>query len=298
MMSHRADNPMLTGDQFDLFSDSIRDDRQQFGGVLLFANVLGRTLSTGWRLSLIGFDMHHYQHHIGDYRRDTMHLSIIEHGAYRQLLDMYYLSESPIPKETEVVFRRLCAKTEDEQKAIQTVLNEFFEYNEKIGWRHKRCDNEIQRYADKAEKAKENGKLGGRPKKTEVVISGFSEKTEAKANQEPLTTNQEPINFMSGKPDVSPPLKANGKKAEAVEVLNFLNTKTGRAYQPVEANLNLILNRLKEGATVADCRAVIAKKAREWGTDDKMAEYLRPATLFNATKFAQYRGELVENPND
>lgn len=136
--------------------------------------------------------MHHYQHHIGDYRRDTMHLSILEHGAYRQLLDMYYLSESPIPKETEVVFRRLCAKTDDEQKAIQTVLNEFFEYNEKTGWSHKRCDCEIQKYADKAEKAKENGKLGGRPKKTEVVISGFSEKTETKANQEPRTKNQEP----------------------------------------------------------------------------------------------------------
>ena len=38
---------------------------------------------------------------------------------------------------------------------------------------------------------------------------------------------------------------------------------------------------------------VIAKKVREWGADPKMSTYLRPATLFNATKFAQYQGELV-----
>jgi hypothetical protein len=44
----------------------------------------------------------------------------------------------------------------------------------------------------------------------------------------------------------------------------FLNEKTGRAYQPVPANVDMIVARLKEGATVDDCRAVIAKKCREW----------------------------------
>jgi hypothetical protein len=38
---------------------------------------------------------------------------------------------------------------------------------------------------------------------------------------------------------------------------------------------------------------VIAKKCREWLHDEHMNEYLRPATLFNRTKFAQYQGELV-----
>jgi uncharacterized protein YdaU (DUF1376 family) len=40
--------------------------------------------------------MHHYQHHIGDYRRDTMHLTLLEHGVYRQLIDLYYLQEKPL----------------------------------------------------------------------------------------------------------------------------------------------------------------------------------------------------------
>ena len=84
---------------------------------------------------------------------------------------------------------------------------------------------------------------------------------------------------MSGKPD---------PKA----ILSFLNEKTGRKYKPVPANLNLISARLKE-YTETELRQVVAKKCREWGKDDKMAEYLRPKTLFNATNFANYAGELV-----
>jgi uncharacterized phage protein (TIGR02220 family) len=93
---------------------------------------------------------------------------------------------------------------------------------------------------------------------------------------------------LSGKPDVAP------LRERAKSLLEFLNAKANRAYQPVEANLELIVARLKEGATDGQIRQVVAKKCREWGGDDKMAEYLRPATLFNRTKFAQYVGELVD----
>ena len=98
--------------------------------------------------------------------------------------------------------------------------------------------------------------------------------------------------------DADKPKNGNHYNPQAREVLDFLNAKTGRHYQPVDANLKLIVARLKEGASVADCRAVVAKKCREWSTDEKMSDYLRPATLFNATKFAQYRGELTEVQND
>jgi uncharacterized protein YdaU (DUF1376 family) len=136
--------------------------------------------------------MHHYQHHIGDYRRDTMHLTLLEHGVYRQLLDMYYLNELPIPKETQVVFRRLSARTQDEQNAIETILKEFFK-DTTDGWIHTRCDIEITAYHEKAEKNRINGKSGGRPKKTQVVIDGLSDanpsETQNNLNHEPLTIN-------------------------------------------------------------------------------------------------------------
>ena len=80
---------------------------------------------------------------------------------------------------------------------------------------------------------------------------------------------------------------------EARRILAFLNEKAQRRYQANRVNLGFIENRLKDGATPVECRQVIVKKCREWGTDEKMDKYLRPATLFNATKFSQYQGELV-----
>lgn len=136
--------------------------------------------------------MHYYQHNIGDYRRDTSHLSLLEHGIYRTLLDLYYLNEAPIPKETEWVIRRLSAKTNDEVLAIQAVLKDFF-IEGVDGYKHKRCDMEIREYTAKAETARHNGKSGGRPKKTQPVILGNPDITQVKANHKPLTINQEPL---------------------------------------------------------------------------------------------------------
>lgn len=76
-------------------------------------------------------------------------------------------------------------------------------------------------------------------------------------------------------------------------MLAFLNDKTGKAFQPTTANLELIIARLKEGYDEDTCRSVIARKFREWKDDDKMRKYLRPATLFNREKFNQYAGECV-----
>lgn len=82
----------------------------------------------------------------------------------------------------------------------------------------------------------------------------------------------------------------SGKPDDAQELLSFLNHKTGRNFQS-QVNLDFIRARLKAGATEPQCRAIIGLKTREWrGTE--MEKYLRPATLFNATKFAQYLGEL------
>jgi uncharacterized protein YdaU (DUF1376 family) len=136
--------------------------------------------------------LHYYQFNIGDYRRDTQHLSMLEHGAYRQLLDWFYLDEKPIPKETEVVFRRLSARTEEERSAVLTVLNEMFELTE-IGYMKDRCMAQIALYHTRADRARANGMLGGRRKKTEVVNSGNPEKSESQANHKPRTKNQEPL---------------------------------------------------------------------------------------------------------
>lgn len=79
------------------------------------------------------------------------------------------------------------------------------------------------------------------------------------------------------------------RQAKAIEILDFLNQKTGRSYRPVEENLRFIRARLAT-CQVEDIKGVIARKTREWLNTDQ-GKWLRPATLFNATKFEQYIGE-------
>lgn len=100
--------------------------------------------------------MHYYQHNIGDYARDTAHLSVIEHGIYRLLLDWCYLNEQPITTEKALrISRGYPVET-------QSVLSEFFMGSDD-GWIHKRVVKEIQSYHEKAEKNRKNGSKGGRP---------------------------------------------------------------------------------------------------------------------------------------
>ena len=145
--------------------------------------------------------MHYYSFHIGDYIKQTVHLTPMEDICYRRLLDMYYETELPIPTETDRVSRRLRLDTE----LVDSVLREFFVLTER-GWSNPRCDEEIRAYHVKVDAARANGKRGGRPKKTQSVLDRNPAKTGSKANQEPITKNQEPDkNNTPGKPDVFDP---------------------------------------------------------------------------------------------
>lgn len=88
------------------------------------------------------------------------------------------------------------------------------------------------------------------------------------------------------------PAKVAELRKTALTILMFLNEKANRKYPAVAANLEQIVARLKEGHTETQLRQVIARKCAEWKGDDWGDKYLRPATLFNRTKFANYVGEL------
>jgi uncharacterized protein YdaU (DUF1376 family) len=94
-----------------------------------------------------------YYHHIGDYIRDTSHLSLLEHGAYRMLIDFYYQQSGKIPGERFEICRLLRCRNRAEREAVIKMLEEFFTY-ESDRYIHKRCDKEIAKIIDKSEKAK------------------------------------------------------------------------------------------------------------------------------------------------
>jgi len=121
-----------------------------------------------------------------------MHLSLLEHGCYRQMLDQYYLNELPISLDIQKISRLLNARTKDEQDAIQNVLNDFFIKTED-GYVHRRCEVEIEQYNLKSKAAQDNAKKRWDAKAMPTQCEGNAELCEPIANHKPLTINYKPL---------------------------------------------------------------------------------------------------------
>lgn len=135
--------------------------------------------------------MHYYNFNIGDYIKHTMHLTIEEDITYRRLLDLYYDTEAPIPTDIHWVSRRLRMGYE----VVESVLNEFFILTEE-GYRNHRADAEIADYHAYIDKQRSNGKLGGRPKKSngKPIANPSQTQVEPKKslnNNQQTTTNKQ-----------------------------------------------------------------------------------------------------------
>jgi uncharacterized protein YdaU (DUF1376 family) len=96
--------------------------------------------------------MNYYEHHLGDYAKDTAHLSMLEHGAYRLLLDRYYGAETGIP--ADQAHRLARARSREEKQAVDAVLNEFFLLVDGV-WINNRAEEEIAKFVGKKPKAEE-----------------------------------------------------------------------------------------------------------------------------------------------
>jgi uncharacterized phage protein (TIGR02220 family) len=235
--------------------------------------------------------LNYYQFHIGDYAVHTRHLSLLEDLAYRRLIDWYYTNEKPIPPDPEKAARLI--GMQDHAKEVSNILSDFFLKSD-AGYINKRCDKEISKYKEKADRAK-NANSHRWKSETDLKSDTKSDADQLPTNnQEPVTNNQ--IKDLSGEPDPDPHADSKPKnaelKAQASEILQFLNSKTGRNYQAVNGTLKPLMARLREGFTVTQCRQVIAKKARDWAANEKMEPYLRPKTLFAQENFSNYVGEL------
>ena len=130
--------------------------------------------------------MHYYQFYIADYRKDTSHLTRLEHSIYRDLIDWYYLDEKPISKDMSFVSRRLKLSTKSEIESFNNVIQDFF-VEQDDGYHHQKIDDEICEYHKKCDVNSTNGKKGGRPKgkRTQTV-------SERLANAMPTVSDIEP----------------------------------------------------------------------------------------------------------
>lgn len=150
--------------------------------------------------------MNYYPFHIGDFRSGTANMSRLQRAIYRDLLDIYYDTEKPLSLDMDQLYDAIGAEDDSERRIVDRLLR--FKFIKKDdGHHHEICDKVIAEYHAKAEIAKANGRLGGRPSKAKPnqqkpsglrsgsnpVATANPVATGSQANQEPITNINTPI---------------------------------------------------------------------------------------------------------
>jgi len=140
--------------------------------------------------------MHYYQHHIGDFIKDTSFLTNEEVGIYLKLLWLYYDTEKPLPNSMFELSMKVNGR--DKEGLISGLLEMFFVLEEDK-WHHKRCDKEISHYRQQLEAASKAGKasaakraMNKRSTSVQRPLNDRSTTVQPTNNQQPITNNQEP----------------------------------------------------------------------------------------------------------
>ena len=137
--------------------------------------------------------MNYYARHLGDYAKDTHHLTLMEHGVLNLLLDRLYSSEKPFShKEAYQICR---PTTKAEKQAVERVLTDYF-VDTGSGFVNHRALREIEKYHEKSNKARQSVRARWDKKPdTNVLRTNNERNTDAilSNNQYPITNNPKPI---------------------------------------------------------------------------------------------------------
>lgn len=140
----------------------------------------------------MGCGVNYYERYVGDFQRDTGHLSCTEIGVYDRLLDHYYATETALPGDLSAVCRIARAMNKQEQAAVRSVVDQFFSLEQDGLYHNTRADAEITKAQTRINTAKANGKKGGRKPKN-------------KPNSNPEETQEKPGGFQSANPSATQP---------------------------------------------------------------------------------------------
>ena len=110
-----------------------------------------------------------YKFFLADYIKDTHHLADAEDLAYRRLIDMYYMTEKPIPLDIPLVARKIRLDLD----VVELVLSEFFD-KDVDGYRNSRCDREIAKYQHQVRVNRNLSKPGVERRLTQSVTESKS----------------------------------------------------------------------------------------------------------------------------
>ena len=134
--------------------------------------------------------MNWFKLYIGDYQRDTAHLSVTEHGAYLLMLQHYYATEKPLPT-GKALHRMLRAQDKAEREAIDVVAAQFWT-GTPAGLVNGRADAELTKAGAQADtnRAIAQAREAKRKAAREPNDESTNRATKAQPNQTPDTRHQ------------------------------------------------------------------------------------------------------------
>lgn len=84
-------------------------------------------------------------------------------------------------------------------------------------------------------------------------------------------------------------------KVDWKSVIDYLNIQAQKKFKYVNSHKTIIEARIKEGYSIDDFYDVINDRVGEWICNKDMKKYIRPSTLFNASKFDGYLNNREDN---
>jgi uncharacterized protein YdaU (DUF1376 family) len=252
----------------------------------------GYTGGADWHCKSMGPEvMHHYQHNIKTFNSATRHLTRVERSLYRDLIELYYDSEKPLPADNfDRLARLVLANSDEEKQALLYVLSEFFTKCVDV-YTHAYCDEQIEKfYANTTAKALA-GKASARARqekqeqrkrdREQQAILEFEQNPAGvqriSTNQEPVTSNQEPIINTSAQ---APSRKAKPDYPDWFTSLwidyppRAGSNDKRKAFQAASA-------RLKDGYTIEQLQAATYRyRAYVLATGKQNTEYVKQAASF------------------
>jgi len=131
------------------------------------------------------------------------------------------------------------------------------------------------------------GARGGRAKNQGEITPIDDKQTESKLKAKV----KQDVKAPSASAYASASISASNKNLIS-EIVSYLNERTGKNFSDKsKSTIGFISGRLAEGRTLEDFKGVIDLKVTQWTHKPEMAPYLRPETLFNASKFEAYLNE-------
>ena len=236
------------------------------------------------------------QLYVADYLADTMHLTTEEHGAYLLLIFNYWQTGKPIPKSR---LSRIARLSNDRWLSVEESLSEFFNDNG-AEWVHDRIETDLNAVYEAQSQRSAAGKASAEARKRKkeareqrkVNDRSTSVKNPLNENSTNKDTDTDKNNKTLCPVDEQPdPAKSEPVKIDysiSDSVIEKLNTEADRKFRKGGASRKSIQARLNDRFSKDDLFLVIEFKTAQWLDDPKMSEFLRPETLFQASKFEGY----------